>query len=44
MTQGTGNPLIDPLLPEVNPADMSPYKQFVSSTTIVGHYGGFQPC
>jgi len=44
MTQATGNPLIGPLLPGVDPADKFPCKQFVAPATNVAHYGEFQPC
>lgn len=44
MTQATGNPLIGPLLPGVDPADKSSCKQFVVPAMIVAHYGEFQRC
>lgn len=44
MTQATGNPLIGPLLPRMDPADKSPYKQFVVAATIVARYGEFRSC
>lgn len=44
MTRATGNPLIGPLLPGVNPADKFPRKRFVARATIVAHYGEFHPC